>query len=81
MPSTPFYCNECLQRFEDEAVRDVTLDKPLMEYVFNGVIPKEVEIRERCKCTKGWLKYNEFGDLVVCEVDGRKREFPLIRDQ
>ena len=58
--------------------KDLTLDKELMKYLYEGEAPDSVESRGRCERAASWLRVNEFGDLVVHENTGRVREVPLV---
>jgi hypothetical protein len=47
IPRKPFYCLDCLARYDRENVRDCTLDAQLMDYLYDGVQPEAAEVRER----------------------------------
>ena len=74
----PFYCSACKDRYRKEGRRDVTLDEEAMSYLYRGVTPEDPDVRTRCRKIAGWLKVNEWGELMVHEPDGRQRETPTI---
>ena len=66
VPWAPFYCPECRYDYERASITDVTLDRPLMAYLFDGVIPYSPAILERCARTSRWLTVDSaMGDLVM----------------
>lgn len=61
---------------------DITLDPPLMAYLFDGVIPRSPAVLERCARTSRWLRVDAaMGDLVMVQSDGRRRWVPLIGER
>lgn len=66
VPRAPFYCSECRYDYERASVADITLDQPLMAYLYDGVIPRSPAVLERCARTSRWLTVDgAMGDLVM----------------
>ena len=42
VPREPYYCNECLDEYERQGVVDVTLQRDLMKYLYNGTLPESL---------------------------------------
>ena len=78
VPRGPYYCADCLAEYESRGIVDITLDRPLMAYLYDGIIPTSPAELEMCARTSRWLKVDLMGDLVMTQVDGRQRVVPLI---
>ena len=74
----PYYCAPCYEGLKLKGSRDLTLDRELMDYIYEGVIPDSIDSRERCERASRWLSTNEYGDLIIKENTGQVREVPVV---
>ena len=77
----PYYCIACRVRYKKEGILDAILQRDLIDYLYEGVVPDDAAAAERCRRTAIWMKVSEFGDLYVQEVSGRRRIIPLIGER
>ena len=78
----PWHCRECRQHLREQGVRDVTLDRVLMKYRVDGVLPGDKAEWKRLKRAAGFLHIDERGNLWATDaVTQVKRYIPPIADR
>ena len=77
----PWHCRECKQHLHEQGIRDVTLDRVLIKYLVDGVLPGDKVEWKRLKCAAGFLHIDECGSLwAMDEVTQVKRYIAPIAD-
>lgn len=81
VPRGPWYCKECGDTYEREGCIDTTLQRDLMDYIYDSMVRPLRAAEERCIRTAAWLKVGPMGDLVCVERNsGHHHRVPLIGD-
>ena len=80
-PRSPYHCDRCLQGYQRQAKKDITLQREAMQYLYDGIVPDNPVQLEKLQQLSRWMKVDQMGDLVVHERDGRRRRIPLIGER